>query len=61
MAKYQVSVTRVSYSTTTFEVEANTMAEAKEKALEEAPNHSFKEYDVEYKTDNLQYYWKAIK
>lgn len=60
MAKYQVSVTRVSYSTTTIEVEANTRAEAKEKALQEAPNHSFNEYDAEYKIDSLQYNWENI-
>lgn len=41
--RYEIEITRVSYSTLTFGVEANSEKEAREKALDEARNTSFDE------------------
>lgn len=46
--RYEVEITRVSYSTLTFGVEANSEKEAREKALDEARNTSFDEDDADY-------------
>ena len=46
--RYEVEITRVSYSTITFGVEANSEKEAREKALDEARNTSFDEDDADY-------------
>lgn len=46
--RYEIEITRVSYSTLTFGVEANSEKEAREKALDEARNTSFDEDDADY-------------
>lgn len=46
--RYEIEITRVSYSTLTFGVEANSEEEAQEKALDEARNTSFDEDDADY-------------
>ena len=46
--RYEIEITRVSYSTLTFGVEANSEKEAPEKALDEARNTSFDEDDADY-------------
>lgn len=45
--RYEIEITRVSYSTLTFGVEANSEEEAREKALDEARNTSFDEDDAD--------------
>lgn len=50
--RYEVEITRVSYSTLTFGVEANSEEEAQEKALDEACNTSFDEDDANYEIDS---------
>ena len=50
--RYEVEITRVSYSTLTFGVEANSEEEAQEKALDEAYNTSFDEDDANYEIDS---------
>ena len=49
--KYEVEVTRVSYSTLTFGVEADSEEEAKDKALDCAYNTSFYEDDANYEVE----------
>ena len=46
--RYEVEITRDSYSTLTFGVEASSEEEAQEKALDEARNTSFDEDDADY-------------
>ena len=46
--KYEVEITRISYATITFGVEANSREEAEEKAMDEAYNTSFDEDTAEY-------------
>ena len=46
--RYEIEITRVSYSTLTFGVEANSEKEAREKALDEARNTSFDDDDADY-------------
>ena len=50
--RYEVEITRVSYSTLTFGVEANSEEEAQEKALDEACNTSFDEDTADYEIDS---------
>lgn len=50
--RYEVEITRVSYSTLTFGVEANSEEEAKEKAMDEAYNTSFDEDSADYEIDH---------
>ena len=50
--RYEVEITRVSYSTLTFGVEANSEEEAQEKAMDEAYNTSFDEDDANYEIDS---------
>lgn len=50
--RYEVEITRVSYSTLTFGVEANSREEAEEKAMDEAYNTSFDEDDANYEIDS---------
>lgn len=49
--KYEVEITRISYSTITFGVEANSKEEAEEKAMDEAYNTSFDEDTADYEID----------
>ena len=51
--KYEVEVTRISYSSLTFEIEAKNKKQAEELALEEAYNTSFDECDAEYKIEGV--------
>jgi hypothetical protein len=46
--KYEVEITRTSYSTITFGVEANSEEDAVEKAMNEAYNTSFGEDTADY-------------
>ena len=48
MAKFSIPVCRISYATKNIVVEADTLEQAKELALEEAPNHEFTEDDADY-------------
>lgn len=48
MAKFQIPVCRISYGFNTIEVEADTLEQAQELALEEAPNLEFSEKDADY-------------
>lgn len=50
--KYEVQVTRISYSTIGFLIDAENEEEAKEKALHEAYNTSFDEDTAEYEIDD---------
>lgn len=50
--RYEVEITRVSYSTLTFGVEANSREEAEEKVMDEAYNTSFDEDTAEYEIDS---------
>lgn len=50
--RYEVEITRVSYSTLTFGVEASSEEEAQEKALDEACNTSFDEDTADYEIDS---------
>ncbi len=50
--KYEVEITRISYATITFGVEANSQEEAEEKAMDEACNTSFDEDTAEYEIDS---------
>ena len=50
--KYEVEITRISYSTITFGVEANSREEAEEKAMDEAYNTGFDEDTAEYEIDS---------
>lgn len=49
--KYDVEITRISYSTITFTVEASSEEEAKDLAMDEAYNTSFDEDTAEYEID----------
>ena len=49
--KYDVEITRISYSTITFIVEASSEEEAKDLAMDEAYNTSFDEDTAEYEID----------
>ncbi len=48
MSKFNVEVKRISYSTRMIEVEADSVAEAKEKALIDAGDLEFSEHDADY-------------
>ena len=50
--KYEVEITRISYSTITFGVEANSKEEGEEKAMDEAYNTSFDEDTADYEIDS---------
>ena len=50
--KYEVEITRVSYSTLTFGVEAKSEAEARLIAIEQATNTGWSEDYADYKVDN---------
>lgn len=51
--KYEVEVTRISYSTVTFTVDAANEEEAKDLAMDEAYNTSFDEDTAEYEIDGV--------
>jgi hypothetical protein len=51
--KYTVEITRITYSSQTFEVEAKNKAEAEDLALDEAYNTEFHEGDAEYEVDSV--------
>lgn len=48
MAKFQIPVCRISYGYKTIEVEADTLEQAQELALDEAPNLEFSEKSADY-------------
>ena len=52
MAQFKVEITRTSYSTKSFVVEAHNKEQAEELALDEAYNTSFDEDDADY---NVQF------
>lgn len=52
--KYSITITRTSYASKTFNVEADNEKEAKEKALNEAYNTSFQEDNADYDVDNVR-------
>lgn len=49
--KYEVEITRISYATLTFGVEAGSEEEAKDLAMDMAYNTSFYEDNAEYEID----------
>lgn len=51
--KYDVEITRISYATITFTVEASSEEEAKDLAMDEAYNTSFDEDTAEYEIDDV--------
>ncbi len=50
--KYEVEITRISYATLTFGVEASSEEEAKDLAMDEAYNTGFDEDTAEYEIDS---------
>ena len=50
--KYEVEITRISYATETFLIEADNEEQAEEFALEEAYNTSFDEDSAEYEVES---------
>ena len=50
--KYEVEITRISYSTITFGVEADSREEAEELAMEQAYNTGFDEDTADYEVDS---------
>ena len=50
--KYDVEITRISYATESFLIEADNEEQAKELALDEAYNTSFDEDTAEYEVDS---------
>ena len=50
--KYEVEITRISYSTITFGVEANSQEEAEDLAMDMAYNTSFDEDTADYEIDS---------
>ena len=50
--KYEVEITRISYSTITFGVEADSREEAEELAMEQAYNTGFDEDTADYEIDS---------
>ena len=52
MAKYKIEITRISYSTETFEVEAMNKQQAINEAMDEAYGTYFDEDDAEYKINS---------
>lgn len=51
--KYKVEVTRISYSSQVFEVEADCEAEAQDAALDKACNTVFSEGDADYEIESV--------
>ena len=51
--KYEVLVSRISYASRNFIVEASNEKEAKMLALDEAGGHEFSEHDADYKVDGV--------
>ncbi len=51
--KYEVEVTRISYATESFLIEADNEEQAKDLALDEAYNTSFDEDSAEYEIDGV--------
>jgi len=51
--KYDVEITRISYSTITFTVDAENEEEAKDLAMDEAYNTGFGEDTAEYEIDGV--------
>ena len=50
--KYEVAVTRISYATVSFLIDAESEEEAKDKALDEAYNTSFDEDTADYEIES---------
>jgi len=53
MKKFNVTVTRTSYSSRDIEVEAKNEKEAKEKAVDVAGDFEFSERDADYDVENI--------
>jgi hypothetical protein len=52
--KYRVEVTRVAYTRQTVTIEAESVGEAEDLALNEAPEEEFCTYDSEYEISSAQ-------
>lgn len=52
--KYKVTVSRISYSARTIEVEAESDIEAYDKALDEAGNYEFSESNADYEVESIE-------
>lgn len=48
MATFHIDVTRIGYAKATLSIEASTLGEAQELALDQAGNHLYNEHDAEY-------------
>lgn len=51
--KYNVSITRIGYAHTNFEVEAESELEAQEKAMDMAGDCDFSECDADYECEGV--------
>lgn len=51
MKKYEVVVNRTGFSSHTFEVEADNLADAEKLGMQAAWNHSFSEHDADYEVE----------
>lgn len=54
MSKFTIEVTRTSYATITFEVEADNVGSAKDMALELAEDSLFSEHSAEYEAHEVR-------
>jgi hypothetical protein len=54
MRKFVVNVCRIGYGNRDIEVEADTEAEAKEKALDDAGNYLYSEHTSEYEVEGVR-------
>jgi hypothetical protein len=54
MSKYYVEVTRTSYARQTLEIEAKSANQAKDLAMERAPDEEFSTYDYEYEVSSVE-------
>ena len=51
--KYNVSITRIGYAHTNFEVEADSELKAREKAMDMAGDCDFSEFDADYECEGI--------
>jgi hypothetical protein len=52
--KYCIEVTRISYARQTLEIEAESAGQAKNLALEQAPEEEFSTYETEYEISSVE-------
>ena len=52
--KYSIEVTRISYARQTLEIEMDSVQQAKDLAMEQAPEGDFSTYDTEYEISSVE-------